>query len=264
VALLATRAWGAPAGDRPLALLLHGITSSSRTWWRVGPALVERGFGTLAVDLRGHGASPTAPQGVGLADLATDVAETVPAVLPGRPSAQVDLLVGHSLGALVALELLRRSPGLARRLVVEDPPGPGGIDWAALADGVEADAARAKAEPEALRRELEAETPTVPEEAERRLADLADCDGRAVAAAVRGGIAFDLAGMLASVRAPALLLLGEEALGSSLGGPDRTAAVAALDGGTVRVLPAGHNLHREALPAWLAALDGWLAGPGRG
>jgi pimeloyl-ACP methyl ester carboxylesterase len=260
VALLATRGWGG-LGDAPLAVLLHGITSSSRTWWRAGPALAERGFSVLAVDLRGHGGSPTSAAGLGLPELAADVAETVAAMVPGGSPVRVDLLVGHSLGALVALELLAARPGLARRLLLEDPPGSGGVDRTALADGVEADARRARTEPAALRRELEEANPSWPPgEAERRLVDLADCDGPAVAAALRAGIDFDLAGMLAALRVPTLLLLGEEALGSNLGGQERKAAVEALGDGTTRVLPAGHNLHREALPAWLAALDEWLAG----
>jgi hypothetical protein len=54
------------------------------------------------------------------------------------------------------------------------------------------------------------------------------------------------------------MLLGEEPLGSTLLGPDRKAAVEALSDGTTRVLPAGHNIHREALDPWLAALDAWL------
>lgn len=52
---LHTREWG--TGDRT-ALLVHGIMSDSRTWRRVGPALAERGYRVLAVDLRGHGRSP--------------------------------------------------------------------------------------------------------------------------------------------------------------------------------------------------------------
>ncbi|HET9292413.1 MAG TPA: alpha/beta fold hydrolase, partial [Actinomycetes bacterium] len=84
--------------DRPLAVLVHGVTSSSRTWWRVGPALAGRGFRVVAVDLRGHGASPRTVAGLALADLAADVAETV--------QGPVELLVGHSLGALVSLELV--------------------------------------------------------------------------------------------------------------------------------------------------------------
>jgi pimeloyl-ACP methyl ester carboxylesterase len=272
---LATRWWGAegprpgsqgppdregsPSGreggavvHRPLAVLVHGVTSSSRTWWRVGPALAGRGFRVLAVDLPGHGASPRTVAGLSLADLAAEVAETV-------GDDPVELLVGHSLGALVALEVVGHRPGFARRLVVEDPPGPSSVDWPALAAGIEADTGHADTDPAALRRELEAANPTWPPgEAERRLADLADCDGRAVAAAVRGGVAFDLAALLAAVNLPTLLLLGEEALGSNLTGLDRKAAVEAPPSGTTRVLPAGHSLHREALDPWLAAVDAWL------
>jgi pimeloyl-ACP methyl ester carboxylesterase len=275
VALLNTRSWGAQephlpvpgppiregsparragggAVHSPLAVLIHGVTSSSRTWWRAGPALAGRGFRVLAVDLRGHGASPRGEAGLSLADLAGDVAETV--------EGPVDLLVGHSLGALVALELVGRRPGFARRLVVEDPPGPGSVDWAALAAGIEADTARAVADPDALRRDLEAANPAWPPgESERRVADLADCDGRAVAAAVRPGIRFDLAALLAAAPPPTLMLLAEEALGSNLTGLDRKAAIEALGHGTTRVLPAGHSVHREALDPWLAAVDAWLA-----
>jgi pimeloyl-ACP methyl ester carboxylesterase len=254
VALLTTRSWGTPG---PLAVLVHGVTSSSRTWWRVGPALAGRGFGVLAVDLRGHGASPRAGAGLAVADLADDVAETVAATAGGP----VDLLVGHSLGALVALEAVGRHPGFARRLVVEDPPGAASVDWAEVAAGIEADTARAAADPEGLRRDLLAANPAWPPgEAERRVADLTDCDGRTVADAVRPGVAFDLTALLAAARLPVLMLLAEEALGSILTGSDRKAAVDAVTDGAVRVLPAGHSLHREALDLWLAALDAWLPG----
>src|SRR2546423_5079115 len=33
----ATRTWGDPGG--PPILLIHGVTASSRIWWRIGPAL---------------------------------------------------------------------------------------------------------------------------------------------------------------------------------------------------------------------------------
>ena len=237
--------------DRPLAVLVHGVTSSSRTWWRVGPALAGRGFRVVAVDLRGHGASPRTVAGLALADLAADVAETV--------QGPVELLVGHSLGALVSLELVGRRPGFARRLVLEDPPGSSSIDWAGLAAGIEADTRRAVADPDGLHRELEAANPAWPGgEAERRVADLADCDGQAIAAALRRGVPFDLPALLAAARLPVLMLLADEALGSNLTGLDRKAAVEAL-GGATRVLPAGHSVHREALDPWLAAVDAWLA-----
>jgi pimeloyl-ACP methyl ester carboxylesterase len=264
VALLATRAWGDGADpSRPLAVLVHGVTSSSRTWWRVGPALAERGFRVLAVDLRGHGASPRPVAGLAAADLAADVAETVAdaagASGPDPAPPPVALLVGHSLGALVALELVAARPGFARRLLLEDPPGPSSVDWAGLAASMEADSRRAVDDPRALRRDLQAENPAWPPgEAERRVADLADCNAPALAAVLRPGVPFDLAGLLAAARLPVLLLLAEEAVGSSIVGVDRKAAIAAVGDSATRVLPAGHSLHREALDAWLRELDAWL------
>jgi pimeloyl-ACP methyl ester carboxylesterase len=233
-------------------VLIHGVTSSSRTWWGVGPALAGRGFRVVAVDLRGHGASPRTVAGLTAAALAGDVAETV--------DEPVELLVGHSLGALVALELVGRRPEFARRLVVEDPPGSSSLDWVAVAAGIEADTRRAAADPDALRHELEAANPAWPPgESERRVADLADCDGPAIATALRAGVPFDLPALLAAAGIPTLMLLAEEALGSNLTGLDRKAAVEALANGSTRVLPAAHSIHREALDLWLAALDAWLA-----
>ncbi len=241
---LATRTWddvAGPGGRRPLAVLVHGVTSSSRTWWRVAPALAERGFEVLSVDLRGHGASPRVSEGLGLPDLADDLAETVqagaqafPAEVPGMGQIPpIDLLVGHSLGALVVSQALATWPGLG---------------------------ARARDDPDGLRWDLLAESPASPPgEAERRVADLTDCDATGIAAALRRQVTYDLPGLLALVQVPALLLIGEETLGSALVGPDRTALVDALGQGTVEVLRAGHNLHREAFDAFMVAIDRWLA-----
>src|SRR6266545_3685036 len=43
-------------GDR-VALLVHGITADSGSWWRVGPELADRGYHVYAPHLRGHGRS---------------------------------------------------------------------------------------------------------------------------------------------------------------------------------------------------------------
>src|SRR6476659_7981003 len=45
--------WGEPS-LRPL-VMLHGVTSSAATWWRIGPALAATGRYVVAVDLPGHG-----------------------------------------------------------------------------------------------------------------------------------------------------------------------------------------------------------------
>jgi len=79
------------------AVLVHGIMSDHRAWHRVGQELVQQGFRIVAVDLAGHGRSPRArrysPQA-----WADDVVETVAPLLTAPP----DLIMGHSLGALVA------------------------------------------------------------------------------------------------------------------------------------------------------------------
>jgi pimeloyl-ACP methyl ester carboxylesterase len=79
------------------AILIHGIMSDHRAWHRVSAELQTKGFRVLAVDLAGHGASPRShrytPRG-----WADDVVETVTPLLSGPP----DLVMGHSLGGLVA------------------------------------------------------------------------------------------------------------------------------------------------------------------
>jgi pimeloyl-ACP methyl ester carboxylesterase len=90
---LATKSWGEEG--RPLAVIVHGVNASSLTWWRVGPWFAENGWRAVAVDLRGHGASPRMRGGERLEDLAEDVYETV-FEAPGTNGA--DVLLGHSLG----------------------------------------------------------------------------------------------------------------------------------------------------------------------
>ena len=46
--------WGSRG---PAFVLWHGITSSARNWWRVGPFLAGLGFHVWAPDLPGHGSS---------------------------------------------------------------------------------------------------------------------------------------------------------------------------------------------------------------
>jgi pimeloyl-ACP methyl ester carboxylesterase len=268
MAPLATRTWPAAGGTQPsrrapLAVLLHGITSSSATWWRVGPALAERGFDTVAPDLRGHGASPRGTPGIGLEELAADVADTVSGLRAGPALAgngpRVDLAVGHSLGALVLLTLLGADPRFARFVVLEDPPAQAAIDWEELVDQVERDARRARADPGGLRAELLAPPSNLePVEADIRLESLAALDVRATIAGLRRGLAFDLAGLAAAVQAPALLFMGTEELGSLMVGPARAAAATALPRGWTEVLACGHTIHREAFESYMRRLDAWL------
>jgi pimeloyl-ACP methyl ester carboxylesterase len=257
VARLARRTWGRDPGRRrhlqPLAVLVHGITSSSLTWWRVGPALAERGWSVVAVDLRGHGASPRGQAGLGLADLAADVAQTV----RRRP---VDLLAGHSLGALTAMALLGAEPGFARRVVLEDPPCLEALDLDRMVADIERDARRARTDPDGLRAELLAPPWSFdPGDADARVASLASLDVAAVTAELRRAVLdLDVAELARGVRIPTLLLLGREELGSMLVGEARAAATAALHRGWTEVVDCGHSIHREAFDDYIGRLEVWL------
>ena len=83
------REWG--AGER-VAVLIHGQVGESRSWWRVAPVLAERGYRVIAVDLPGHGHSPSS--GKATHDQFVDA---LIRSVPARP----DLVIGHSLGGLV-------------------------------------------------------------------------------------------------------------------------------------------------------------------
>ncbi len=108
--------WG-DADDRPL-LLLHGVTSSARNWWRVGPALAASERRVLALDLPGHGLTGSWTDRHAIRDTAADVAGAVAAAGFGSDDLQV---VGHSWGSRIAAALpvvgLRPAP-----IVLVDPP----------------------------------------------------------------------------------------------------------------------------------------------
>jgi len=92
--------------SRPRVVLLHGVGLDGGMWQPVAE-LLTTDFDVSAPDLLGHGANQPAPDGVTLADLADDLADTM------HPQSH---LVGFSLGALVAQQLSRYRPELAATL----------------------------------------------------------------------------------------------------------------------------------------------------
>jgi pimeloyl-ACP methyl ester carboxylesterase len=92
---LHVREWG--SGDR-FAVLVHGLSTSSQSWWRLGPALAERGYRVLAPDLAGHGKSPRG-------DYSRERwADDLVACLPRGP----ELAIGHSLGGVLLAMIAER------------------------------------------------------------------------------------------------------------------------------------------------------------
>lgn len=82
-------------GERT-AVLLHGMTGSHESWWRIVPLLVENGYRVLAIDLPGHGVSPR--DGTMTVDRAArSIAESIADECGPTP----DLAMGHSYGGLL-------------------------------------------------------------------------------------------------------------------------------------------------------------------
>jgi pimeloyl-ACP methyl ester carboxylesterase len=98
---LALREW---PGEGPSILLLHGLASSSHIWDLVAPRLAPR-FRVVAYDQRGHGLSGKPSSGYGFDRLIADAATVIRTLGLGRP-----LIVGHSWGANVALQLAVERP----------------------------------------------------------------------------------------------------------------------------------------------------------
>jgi pimeloyl-ACP methyl ester carboxylesterase len=240
-------------------VLVHGVTASTRTWWRVGPWFAENGWRAVAVDLRGHGASPRMQGGEALEDLAEDLHET----LSGLPDADgIDVLLGHSLGALVVLKLCQDHGQPARRLVLEEPPGSEGTDFGEVAREMQASALLARGSPEEAVRRTLAENPALAEEdAKNSVAGLLDCDAAPVATFLRTGLRYDLTELVGSVAVPTLLVLGSEESGSMLSAPERAAVAGSLPWGTVEELDAGHGVHRDDFEGYVRLLGSWLGGP---
>lgn len=103
--------WARPGA--PPVVLVHGTSAHSGWWHPVAPALTGR-YEVVALDLSGHGDSGRRAR-YSMAGWAAEVLAVVRAVCGGRA-----LVVGHSIGGLVAAGAAARDPGAVRGLVLAD------------------------------------------------------------------------------------------------------------------------------------------------
>jgi pimeloyl-ACP methyl ester carboxylesterase len=104
-----------PASAPPL-LLIHGLSFRWQSWLPVMPLLALR-WRLFAPDLRGFGRSGRVPGAYRVLDYAADITTFLRDVV-GQPA----VVVGHSLGAVVALAVAAETPERVRALVLEEPP----------------------------------------------------------------------------------------------------------------------------------------------
>lgn len=229
----------------PSVLLLHGVGSSSATWWRMADDLRQLGWQVSTADLLGHGGRPAGPH---TADWLSALAEDVAATTGGR---SFDLVIGHSLGALVALRLLAQDPSTARAVLLEDPPSLGGsFTVGEVADDLEDGVLRTLADPDAEADRLRTDNPLWASldvasvlENRRRL------DATAVAAQLRSS-GWDLSALVADCPVP-VGLVAADGPATTLVEPTRSPLLAALPQDQVRLVVAGHGIHRDRPALWL-------------
>ncbi len=99
----------------PIAILIHGWSSSSFTWAPVVPVLSRR-YRCIAVDLPGFGKSPAPKQPPTIAGYADMIASLIEQV-----SERPVLLLGHSMGGQINTTLALRHPMLVERMVLLNP-----------------------------------------------------------------------------------------------------------------------------------------------
>lgn len=99
----------------PVAILIHGWSSSSFTWAPLLPSLSRR-YRCIAIDLPGFGQSPPPKQAPTIAGYADMVAQTIE-----QFSEQPVLVLGHSMGGQIAATLALRHPMLVDQLVLLNP-----------------------------------------------------------------------------------------------------------------------------------------------
>ncbi|MGY1624327.1 alpha/beta fold hydrolase [Geodermatophilus sp. SYSU D00965] len=124
---LVYRRWLPEGALRGTVLVVHGASEHSGRYGRLARALTARGLAVYALDLRGHGrtAESTGPGRFGAAGpdaLLADV-RALAAVAAGEHPGLPTVLLGHSMGSIVALAAAEEERGDLAGLVLSGPVG---------------------------------------------------------------------------------------------------------------------------------------------
>lgn len=117
-----------------MALLLHGILGSRKNWSTIGRRLAQAhpDWSFIAVDLRGHGDSHDVEPFHTVDACARDVIDLVMEL-----ELDVELVIGHSFGGKIALEVARQGlPGLKQVACLDSSPSLMTPDTTSVVDSV--------------------------------------------------------------------------------------------------------------------------------
>ena len=105
-------------GDGPTVVMLHGVGGGHLAFAPQVGSFAAAGYRAVSWDMPGYGSSaPIEPYTFkGLAESAIALIEALAG--PDREGTPPVILIGHSMGGMVAQEVVARRPGLVRRLVL--------------------------------------------------------------------------------------------------------------------------------------------------
>jgi pimeloyl-ACP methyl ester carboxylesterase len=216
----------------PLLIMLHGMAAAWQVFETTIPFLAVR-WRVVAADLRGHGRSGRVAGRYTLMDYVRDIG-----ALHRHLSDEPAVVVGSSLGAMVAIGLAAEDQDAVRAVVLEDPPlgfasgAPGAMQPAHSGMVGTRDLVAAGHSAPELVRML---TPQMQDQdgviIRRRAANLSNLDPDLLTTYIedRCYTGFDLEERLRRVTCPVLLLQGNTALGGALSDSEaRWAATSSL------------------------------------
>lgn len=107
-----------PSRPKATILLIHGLGTSWQTWKPLEPYL-PKDTRVIAIDMLGFGNSPKPDwKSYDVRDQAASIAAT----LRQKAITRLDVIIGHSMGSLAAVELAKQHPHLSRSLILCSPP----------------------------------------------------------------------------------------------------------------------------------------------
>ncbi len=261
---LAHLRWDSPgAAAGRLAVLLHGVGGGREAWGAAGSgtgaALAAAGFTAVAVDFPGYGRSARI-EPYDLAGMAAALERLITQLGLGPA-----VLVGHSMGGMVAQDLAARAPAAVSGLVLASTSpafGKPGGDWqrgflqsrfAPLDAGSGMAGLAAQLVPAMLPPDMPA---AVSERAQALMAGVPEATYRSAVAAL---VAFDRRANLPLIKVPTLVITGELDTTAS---PEVARKMAErIPGAVLQTVPgAGHLLPMERPDAFNTALLAFLAG----
>jgi pimeloyl-ACP methyl ester carboxylesterase len=257
--------WGTAGPDRPAVVLLHGVSSSAKSWVRVGPALADH-YRVYALDMRGHGESPKLPAGnYGLRQTADDAVAFIRALALERP-----VLIGHSWGGATAMMVASgaeaEKPVLKLAKIILEDPACRFLSGQKTAEEAAASYIKDVGRPAAeVRPKLIADNPGWTEaDIEGKLESLSQLSTEAVVSVFRQvGQMGSLLPLLAQLSAPTLLLRADPAGGTTLPGAmwDEAQALLPSHSQAVQIDGSTHNIHRSQFDAFMEAVNAFLRIP---